>query len=411
MTEVLNDMSVIVRHRNNTIAVIPDSTGGTKTLLTEGKYLDSDVQVIYTPPADPVIGTKIITANGQYDASDDDYDGYSEIDVSVPNTYSASDEGKVVSNGALVAQTAHADVTPTTSDQTIDTTLNNSLKVKGDADLVAGNIKKDVEIFGVTGTYEGSGGAVSESVWMSAPDPTDGKIHVWICLTDDMSKKVYVWAGNSTSNTVDFGDGSEPVHMTSSAGSYRAEHTYASSGVYDIAISASALPANNNIAILASGHLSTRRLIRRIFLPDTFTTEVGQYKFQNAYALEKITFGKASGFDSYACGGCYSLREIILPEGTTTIATRAFDNCITATNVVVPSTVTSISTYAFNGCYSDEFHFKATAPPTLGGTNAFNNTSSSKVFYVPYSADHSILEAYKTATNWSSFASYMQEEA
>ena len=76
----------------------------------------------------------------------------------LPNSYSAGDEGKVVDNGALVSQTAHADVTPTRSDQTIDTTTNNSLKVKGDADLVATNIKKDVEIFGVTGSYEGGGG-------------------------------------------------------------------------------------------------------------------------------------------------------------------------------------------------------------------------------------------------------------
>ena len=86
-------MSVIVRHRNNTIATIPDSTGGTKTLLTEGKYLDSNVQVIYTPPAGPNLGTKIITENGLYDASDDGYDGYSEIDVSVAGGggYSADD--------------------------------------------------------------------------------------------------------------------------------------------------------------------------------------------------------------------------------------------------------------------------------------------------------------------------------
>lgn len=76
----------------------------------------------------------------------------------IGNQYSAGDEGKVVSSGALVSQTAHADVTPTTSDQTIDTTTNNSIKVKGDADLVAANIKKDVEIFGVTGSYEGGGG-------------------------------------------------------------------------------------------------------------------------------------------------------------------------------------------------------------------------------------------------------------
>jgi len=101
-------------------------------------------------------GTKSITANG----TNQDVVGYAAVDVAVPNSYSAGDEGKVVDDGALVSQTAHADVTPTTSDQTIDTTTNNSIKVKGDADLVAGNIKKDVEIFGVTGSYEGSGGGV-----------------------------------------------------------------------------------------------------------------------------------------------------------------------------------------------------------------------------------------------------------
>lgn len=131
-------------------------TGGTKTgtaVTVSASELDS--------------GTKSITANG----NSQDVVGYASVDVSVPNSYSASDEGKVVSSGALVVQTAHADVTPTTSDQTIDTTINNSIKVKGDADLVAGNIKKDVEIFGVTGSYEGGGGGVDLS-WLAANTPT-----------------------------------------------------------------------------------------------------------------------------------------------------------------------------------------------------------------------------------------------
>lgn len=170
---------------------------GTKTITQNGTgidvaaYADVDVNV---SGGGSTLGTKTITANGEYDATDDNLDGYSEVTVSVPasavdtgtknisisangtttenvvgyasasitanvpNSYSAGDEGKVVDNGALVSQTAHADVTPTTSDQTIDTTLNNSLKVKGDANLVAGNIKKDVVIFNTTGTYEGGGG-------------------------------------------------------------------------------------------------------------------------------------------------------------------------------------------------------------------------------------------------------------
>ncbi len=51
---------------------------------------------------------------------------YNKVVAAVPNTYGASDEGKVVSNGALVSQTAHAEVT---QNGTIDTTLNNSVTV------------------------------------------------------------------------------------------------------------------------------------------------------------------------------------------------------------------------------------------------------------------------------------------
>ena len=73
-----------------------------------------------------VLINKSISANGTYNASSDSADGYKKVTVSVPNTYAAGDEGKVVSNGSLVAQTAHAQVT---QNGTIDTTLNNSVEV------------------------------------------------------------------------------------------------------------------------------------------------------------------------------------------------------------------------------------------------------------------------------------------
>ena len=62
--------------------------------------------------------------------------------------------------GSGVTQKAEATYTPTTSDQTIAANqyLAGAQTVKGDANLVAGNIKKNTQIFGVTGTYEGSGG-------------------------------------------------------------------------------------------------------------------------------------------------------------------------------------------------------------------------------------------------------------
>ena len=65
-------------------------------------------------------GTIDIFSNGVYNVKN-----YASADVNVPNTYTASDEGKVVNNGALVAQTS---VTKT-ANGTYDTTLNNEVVV------------------------------------------------------------------------------------------------------------------------------------------------------------------------------------------------------------------------------------------------------------------------------------------
>lgn len=74
---------------------------------------------------EPTLIEKNITANGSYQASADEADGYSAVTVDVPNSYGASDEGKVVSNGALVAQTA----TSASTNGTIDTTTHNSVVI------------------------------------------------------------------------------------------------------------------------------------------------------------------------------------------------------------------------------------------------------------------------------------------
>ena len=78
-------------------------------------------------------GTKDITANG----NDIDVYSYAKVNVNVPNPST----GKV-----NITTTSEVNVTDYATAQVVD------------SDLIASNIKKDVNILGVTGTYEGGGG-------------------------------------------------------------------------------------------------------------------------------------------------------------------------------------------------------------------------------------------------------------
>lgn len=152
--------------------------------------------------------------------------------------------------------------------------------------------------------------------------------------------------------------------------------------------------------------------LESISIPDAVTS-IGDGAFQNCFALKSVTLppdiqeiGETTFYN------CYNLRHADIPDQVTTIDVGAFGNCFALSSVTIPSSVTLIDSDAFANCYGvQEYHIEATTPPTLRSTSVFTGMSSNCVIYVPYSADHSILNAYKAATNWSSFASKMQEEA
>lgn len=116
--------------------------------------------------------------------ADNGYDGLSQVTVNaVSKTYV----------GSGVTKKSAATYTPGTSDQSIASGqyLNGTQTIKGDANLVAGNIKSGVSIFGVIGTYAGggsSGGSGNNNVEAYAVTNTspsvsfkrtDGAIKIW----------------------------------------------------------------------------------------------------------------------------------------------------------------------------------------------------------------------------------------
>ena len=102
---------------NHSIAVTPSVTNSAGYIASETKTGTA----VTVSASELDSGTKNISANG----NNQDVVGYAAVNVNVPNTYSAGDEGKVVSNGALVSQGSDT----VTVNDTYDTTLISSLTV------------------------------------------------------------------------------------------------------------------------------------------------------------------------------------------------------------------------------------------------------------------------------------------
>lgn len=137
-------------------------------------------------------------------------------------------------------------------------------------------------------------------------------------------------------------------------------------------------------------------------------TSIGGSAFNTCYSLASISI--PSGITSIGTNVfyyCYSLASVTIPSGVTSISNYTFCYCYSLASVSIPSEVASVGTQAFANCYGmAEYHFKPTTPPTLANTNAFTGIESDCVIYVPASK----LNDYKTAENWSTYASYMVGE-
>ncbi len=98
--------------------------------------------------------------------------------------------------------------TPTTSNQTIasGTYLTGTQTIKGDSNLVAGNIKKGVSIFGVNGTYDNGieGVSINESGTLSIDDTETSKVD--LILVNGEYHEVHFYGENNEAHIENYTD-------------------------------------------------------------------------------------------------------------------------------------------------------------------------------------------------------------
>lgn len=111
------------------------------------------------------------------------------------------------------------------------------------------------------------------------------------------------------------------------------------------------------------------------------TKFLNQASFLNCTALTTINLDNVVRIESSAFMYCRSLSAITLSNQISYIGSSAFSQCSNLVSVTIPNNT----------------------PPTLGGA-PFTNTHADLVIYVPAES----VEAYKTASGWSTYASKIQ---
>lgn len=332
------------------------------------------------------------TASGSQSVTPNVVEGY--VDRGTAGTVSV-DSLKKVQLPTQAAQT----ITPTTTDQTIasDTYLTGAQTIKGDANLLAENIKKDVTLFNVVGSYEG--GLTEDTLLKALRNQTT-------YVEDDTltSIRSYGLAYCTALISVSF-------HELQTISSYAFYNDYS------LIMNGWPFPKAKTIGNYAFRYCYG--LTGDIVLPSTVTS-IGQYSFANCEHMETFTAtGAISTLGTYtfngASGHVMALREIHMPNLGTGIALNLNFGSTTAANACQHLEVCdigkakSIAANTFANCYKlQTLIMRRTSVTTCANVSAFLNTPlrgrsglTAKI-YVP----EALIDSYKAASVWTTINGY-----
>ena len=383
------------------------SKGGT---VNEGKKFSLFSQDISNIPS-ITLSALNITENGIYTPPSGT--GYSTVSVDVQTSFTQSDEGKVVSNGALVAQTSMSQ--DITQNGTYDTTLNNSVTVNVSGggtmpdryltvdQLNENNEPKKISIYGAPGDvfnwfFTGSSGTANsfgevEEIVLDEDFASIGQTHTFrdcdklrtINLPPQMTDiPAYTFVGCSSLIS-----GFDLINIETIG-------QYAFSGCSSLDINADlskvkTIPSNafsfcENLTTVKITNLTAsigsrafyncRKMNGDIDLSNVSTLEDASFQYCNS--IDKpLDVRKIASFKGYTFDGCKKVPSITLKDNFTlqsSSAQRVFANCESLTSILQPATWPSntVPEGTYSGCINLEQSFDLTGARTINA-EAFMN--------------------------------------
>ena len=354
------------------------------------------------------------TTSSQTITADTGYDGLSSVTISaMPTAVQATPSITVGTDGLITATATQATgyvtggtksatkqlttkgattITPNTTAQTAVASgvyTTGVVTVQGDANLIPANIAEGVSIFGVAGTHAGGSGGGEDSEILS------------VLMNGTITSYT-----NTSLSKVRSGLFLECKQLsTVSLPSCQAVEMYAFARCQNL--KSINFPICTSVGTNAFELCST---LTSVNLPQC--TKIEMSAFASCYSLTTVNLPNCSNVGNYAFNTCRALTSITLPS-CTTLGTAVFSNCSKITTISLPM-VTNIMANTFAKCFNLRIlYLPGSTLCTLSNSNAFASTPiggysvSAGVYgtiYVPLS----LVEAYKTATNWTYFAERIQ---
>jgi hypothetical protein len=136
-------------------------------------------------------------------------------------------------------------------------------------------------------------------------------------------------------------------------------------------------------------------------------TSIAAYAFSECTNLTSVDLPNVTLIKDYAFNKCSNLANVSIPS-LVTMNQRAFYFCTKIAKLDLPN-LTSMAQYALAQCqYLVTLILRSETVCTLANTNALTNTPIAKAttgyIYVP----SALVESYKSATNWSTYASQIR---
>ena len=267
-----------------------------------------------------------------------------------------------------------------------------NITVAGDSNLVAGNIKSGISIFGVSGTLQEGGGASSgEQVDYSENEDA----MVTRTLSSYFNDRVKSIGSCAFYNCTNLTAVSFPACTTINQNAFQ----------NCTSLTTVNFPACTTINLNAFYNCTN---LTTVSFPAC--TTINQNAFYSCTSLTTVNFPACTTIGSYAFQNCTNLTTVSFPA-CTTIGSYAFQNCTSSLTTVSFPACTTISFWAFNRCYNlKSLYLMGSSLCKLSHSNAFTSTpiggySTSAGTYGSIYVPASLLTSYQTATNWTYFSS------